>query len=394
MSILRKKSRSVDNLPRTISTDGLKISLKGNIPQQKRGYRKITGDINLKYRGYGHQTFENVAEVYFSGEKIGIMELFPRSLMSPDTVLFSVDNKLQYSAGWTKKLKTVIKDLNLSFNHLCRLDIAVDSPYRDQFNFIQKVITGKLVQVGNTRFSPLYDGTNPDGSAKLIYFTFGSRSSDKFIRAYYKRQELAKSNKYYIEDFWQANGFDLKDGDEVARFEFVLKRKELKRYIDINEKFGELNLSNLDLLEAPEYLAALFNTAKKGFFEFVSKRSLSRTGNITRCARKLIVDVSDITTYLLFKLKSKATTAIYSAKISAKFLFMLCCKTCDNRYMAEIEEILYNFNLRRWFEANRERFYKEFDLVYRSDNFEYLTNYTSNPKFVQAKIWKLHNFTL
>lgn len=392
--MIRKKSDKDIPPPQTICTDGAKFSLKGNIPRQIRGFRKITGEINLKYRGYGHQTFENVAEVFYNGEKMGAMEIHPRSLMSPDTVLFNVDNRLQYSEGWTKKIQTVWKDLNLSFNHIGKLDIAVDQPDNNQFAFVQKLINGQVLSVGKTVYSVEYEGRNEDMSAKARYFRFGSRASDKFMRCYYKRQELAVSNKWYIQEFWERNNFDLEEGREVARFEVSLKRKELKKYQDVFEKYGELNAANLSLLEDPEYLAALYNTSTKGFFEFVSKRSFMRTGNITRCARLLILDLSKISSYLLHKITSKATTAIWAAKVSAKMLFHICCKTNESRYMAEIEEILKNFNLTRWFEANRERLYKEFTLKFASPHFEYVTNYTSDPKFIQGKLWQRHNFTL
>ena len=63
----------------------------------------------------------------------------------------------------------------------------------------------------------------------------------------------------------------------------------------------------------------------EGFFEFVSKRSLSRTGNISRCTRKMILDLSNISVYLLQKIKSKVTSDIYNAKIVAKMLFHISC---------------------------------------------------------------------
>lgn len=392
MSKIRKNSNQVAENPLLIVTDGCKFSLRGNVPNQKRGFRKISKDLTLKYRGYGHQTFQNVAEVIYDGITLGTMELFPRSLMSPDTVLFNVSNRIQYQKGWTKLIQNTWKELNLSFKHVCRLDIAVDQPYKNQFDFIRELATGKLRRVGGATYTVEYAGEK-DGVADVRYFRFGSRSSDKFLRAYYKRQELAKSNKHYIEEFWNRNDFNLEDNQEVARFEMVIKRKEFKKYTDVFEQYGDLTDKTLNLLERPEYLAALFNTAKLGFFEFVSNRSWLRTGNVTRCARKAILNLSKISCYLLKKITTKVTSDIYKAKIAAKMLFHICCKTNDPRYMAEIDEILFNFNLRRWFEANRVKFYKEFEYKYNSPNFEYLTNYTSRPEFIQGKIWKLHNFT-
>jgi len=391
--MIRKKTQRNTVSPLTICTDGAKFSLTGFIPKQKRGFRKLSKNVSLKYRGYGHQTFENVCEVMYQGTTIGTMEVHPRSLMSPDTVIFSVANRIQYQQGWTGLVKEAWKEMKLNFKHTCRLDIATDQPHTDQFGFIKDLINGKLIHTGNSTFSVEYE-KGDNGVPNARYFRFGSRSSDKFIRAYYKRQELAVSNKQYISEFWKRNNFELAEDQEVARFEIVIKRKELKKYKDVFEKYGELKASNLQLLEDPEYLTALFNTANKGFFEFVSHRSLARTGNITRCARKLIVDLSHISVYLLQKVSNKVTSDIYKAKMVAKQLFHFCCKTNESRYMTIIDEVLYNFNLRRWFEANREKFYKEFEYKYKSPNFEFLKNYTSDPKFTQGKLWKLHEFTL
>lgn len=395
MANLSKKKQSGSDLPPLIVTDGCKFSLRGLIPNQRKGFRKISNDLNLRYRGYGHQTFENVVEVIYQGNIIGSMEVFPRSLMSPDTVLFSVANRIQYQEGWTKLVQSAWKELNLSFKHTCRIDIATDQPDNDQFGFIKELITGKWRKVGAASFTVEYGGDyNNAGEPNARYFRFGQRSGDKFLRAYYKRQELAHSNKWYIQEWWKKNGIDVDNEQEVARFEMSIKRRELKKYTDVFKQYGDLNAESLHLLERPDYLAALFNTAKSGFFEFVSNRSYMRTGNITRCARKIVLDLSGISCYLLKKVTSKVTNDIYRAKIAAKMLFHICCKTNEPRYMAEIDEILFNFNLRRWFEANRVKFYKEFEYRYNSPNFEFLKKYTSNPEFVQAKIWKRHEFTL
>lgn len=392
-TMIQQKSNVALSESMLICTDGAKFSLRGMIPRQKRGFRKISKDLTIKYRGYGHQTFEDVCEVIYKNNIIGTMEIHPRSLMSPDTVLFSVANRIQYQKGWTELIKEAWSDLELTFTHICRLDIAVDQPYIKQFSFIKDLINGKLIHTGNATFTVEYE-KGKDGKPDARYFRFGSRSSDKFLRAYYKRQELAVSNKNYIFEYWERNGWKLGEGQEVARFEIVLKRKELKRYNDIFEKYGELNANSLHLLEDPEYLASLYNTGNKGFFEFVSNRSLARTGNVTRCKRKVILDLSNISTYLLEKIISKVTSDIYKAKVVCKQMFHFACKTLEPRYMMLVDEVLFNFNLRRWFEANREKFYKEYEYKYKSANFQYLKNYTSNPEFVQEKIWKLHEFTL
>lgn len=392
--MLQKNQRISSASDQLICTDGAKFSLRGHLDRQKSGFRKISSEINLKYRGYGNPMFETVAEIYYNSIKIGELEAHPRSLLAEDTILLSVDNKIQYQKGWTAYIKSVCDQMNFSFMHINRLDIAIDQPDENQFNFIQKLIAGSIKQVGSTSYNCRYEGTDETtGAAKLTYFTFGSRSSDKYMRAYYKRQELAVSNKNYIAEFWAHNNLRVGEDQEVCRFEMVLKRDELKKYIE-SDLSAPITFDNLHLLESPEFLATLFNTAKNGFFEFVSRASFNRTGNVTRCKRLKILDLSNICTRLLDKVKSKATSMIYNAKMSIKLLYMLHCKTGEDLHYLHVNEIIKNFNLGRWFEANVERFYREFSVKMRGDNFEYLKNFTSTPEFEQAKIWQLHNFTL
>lgn len=378
-----KKNSSESQEPRTICTDWAQFSLKGFIPEQKSGFRKVNKDINLKYRGYGHHQWQNVVEVIYKGERLGQMDTHPTTLNSPDSLIFYADNRLQYSAGWTAKIKDFWQQMNLNLAHVGRIDIAVDTPYTNQFDFIQKVTAGKLKLVGGTAFTVEY--TN---DAKPRYFRFGSRSSDKFMRAYYKRQEIQHSNKQYLEEFWSANNFQLGDQDEVARFEIILKRKELMQYHDINNEFGDLTTDTLHLLEDNKYLAALFNTGKEKFFEFVSMASFARTGNVTRCKRVKILDLSNITSYLLQKVKAKISNQIWSAKITCKQLYQLFLKTNDVRYFAQVEDIMQNFCLVRWFTGNVERFYKDFQHKMASNNFEFLTNYQTTENFGQLQIIK------
>ena len=385
MAKIRQKAQGS---AQAICTDGAKFSLKGFINQQAHGWRKVSNNIQLKYRHYGNPTFNTVAEVYLDSERVGEIEAHPRSLLDPDTVLFSVDNRIQYSKGWTNKIQKIWHDMQLDLMHVNRLDIAVDQVDQDQFAFIRRLVSGSVRSVGGTRFQPLYKGRDEKGRAKMVHFTFGSRKSGKYLRAYYKRQELEVSNKKYIEDYWQANGFNLDKKQEVARFEIVLKREELKRYEDL-----QIRASSLHLLEDPEYLATLFNTAKTGFFEFVRSSALKKDKNVSRAKRLKILDLSNITTRLLSKVRRKASSFVYQAKMAAKMQYMLYCKTGDDMHYKQVQEILKNFTLTRWFEAMVDRFYKEYQAKMAGSGFDYLKAYTSDPEHVQLRVWETHNFT-
>jgi len=393
MTKIQNKKHLDPTKPRTICADGLKISLRGHIPTQKLKFRTIKTNLTLNYRKYGTPNFESSIKIFYHGEEIGTMDAHPKSsILPPDLVILSIQNRMFYQEGWTKKLKKVLKLLQLDFAHINQIDIATDTPDQDgkSFDFIYKLVSGSLRQIGNTNFKPTFSGHNEDGKARIRNLDFGSRSSNKFMRCYYKKQELQISNKWYIKEFWKRNGFELQENQEVARFEMVIKRAEFKRYKDVFEKYGELTLSNIHLLESTEYLATLFNTAQKKFFEFVSRYEYNKhQGDASRCKKKRPVDLRKITTYLLEKITSKATTMIWSAKITAKTLYMLYCQTGEDLIWRQINDILQNYGLARWFENGVDRFYKEYEVKYKSVGFEYLKSYTITPEFIQTKIFDL-----
>ena len=185
-----------------ICTDGLKISTKGHITEQTHGWRKVSNKLQLKYRHYGNPRFNTVAEIHLNGEHLGEIEAHPRATTTPpDTVMLSVANQVQYTQGWTDKIKEACKVLQLDFQHLNRIDIAVDQKHNKQFNFVRRLQNGSIRPLRQTSFKTFYKGYDNKGRAKLQHLIFGSRKSGKFMRAYYKRQELAASNKMYIEDY-------------------------------------------------------------------------------------------------------------------------------------------------------------------------------------------------
>lgn len=394
MTKIQYKKHLISKKHQTICVDALKINLKGHIPLQSAKFRHLGGGLNLHYQEFGgNKNFHSNIKVYFKGREVGRIDAHPKSnIIAPDTVLFEVKNNMFYRAGWTNQLKTVFDIMQLQFSHVNQIDIAVDVLDNDNtaFNFIHKLTRGTFRNLGRTVWTPTFEGHTPDGKPKIRNLNFGSRASDKFMRCYYKKQEIKVSNKFYIEEFWHKNGFKLENGGEVARFELVIKRKELQIYKDVANKYGELEYNTLENLENIEYLATLFNTGQNKYFEFVTSKDYNyHKGDASRCKKRTVVDLRNITSYLLVKIRSKATTMIWSAKVTAKTLYMLYCHTQEELIWRQIDDILQNYHLMGWFENSVERFYKEFEIKYKSKDFEYLNSYTTTPTFTQSKIYNI-----
>jgi hypothetical protein len=367
--ILNQNSKS--NSPKTITTDWAQFSLTGEIPQQQKGIRQLGDGWTIRYYGYGHGIWETMADVFKDGLKVGKIDCHPKQLQSRDRIIFYTSNLLQYQKGWTLIVKEFINKMNLKFNHVGRVDIAIDRPASDGFKFIEKVGSRKWRPTGGADF----DFKMRNG--QYIYARYGSRKSGRCLKFYYKRQEILNvSNKHYIEEFWAANFFNLDDSEEVERFELTLKREELKKYVDlIEDGGGQITLANLHALEDPEFLSTLYQTATDSYLEFVSEKELSKKGNVSRCRRHKIIDFSGFIANLLLRVRSKTTTDIYAFKMSIKKTYQCYLKTGSEIYLAIAKEMTKNCNLDRWFIGNESKWYKDFCLKYRSKDFEYLTNY-------------------
>lgn len=362
--------------PKTITTDWVQISLTGHIPQQKKGVRRLENGWVLRYYGRGHGFWRSMVDVYKNGQKIAKIDCHPSSVMPPDRVILFVNNRLQYEKGWTLKIKEFINIMNLKFNHIGRLDIAIDMPSKNGFAFIEKVGARKWRPTGGAYFDMKMQ------HGRFLWARYGTPKSGKSLKFYYKRQEILNvSNKHYIEEFWKANFFNLQDQEEVERYELTLKRDELKSYVAMTDQDGviiedgQINMANLSRLEDPDFLSTLYRTATDGYLEFVSTKQLEKTGNVSRCKRFQIMDFRGFAANLLYKVKSKATNTLYAFKMSIKQLYQCHLKTGSEIYLHLAKEMTKNCNLDRWFIGNESKWYKDFLLKYKSSEFEYLTNY-------------------
>jgi hypothetical protein len=395
MANIRINTHKTTTKTQVICVDSCKISLKGKVPQQKKGWRRLNFNVNLNYTHRSSRVFSKICEIYYKGERIGALECHPKALLDPESCILSIDNRLLYSKNWTKKVKSLFSECNWNFSHLNMLDVACDSN-QDPQNFIKKYQLGKIKTVGKSMLMVKYKNGQAGQSKnapEVPYFRWGERSGDKFMRVYNKKDEISKSNKGYIREFWERNKLNI---ENVFRWEISCKHRYLKE-LDV---FQDFTINDLSALEDSTFLRDFYKTRILEHYKYVSATQLNKRGkNVSRCTQKPLIRIKQETTYLISKIKSRVTSDIYKAKMSIKMMYQIFMTTnYEQKYRYLIEEYINNFGLRRWFNANEERFRKDFD--YKKDQngthnfFPFLLNYASNPKFTQQHLFKIWNTSI
>jgi hypothetical protein len=158
-------------------------------------------------------------------------------------------NETLYSGEWLQ-IYNMHLAIGCTYRGISRLDLACDGLAGDGGDW------PKVVQEANSGMAKYYghcDWLARSARGKVIGAEFGSRASNKFIRAYAKKKEMhAKGVKDHIVRAWcQAFGWNVyKDPNaDVNRFEVQLKGKEIRRYFP-----SEGN---------PDWLAGLYHVGQR-----------------------------------------------------------------------------------------------------------------------------------
>ncbi len=256
------------------------------------------GPWTFKSLGRASKLFDRMTRVDYNGEYFLTILDRPRlAYMKEDYVKIDVQNHFLYYTNYVPLLLQFLQDAGLKFNNLTRMDIALDavytkgcvwSPKTEKYsswhhggvlNFLETKYQSKRSDwVINGRGDYTFRGKKADKSIGTAYI--GSRSSDAYIRIYNKREELERSNKSYINDYYQENGFS--SGDDLERIEFVFKGKHVAKF---REEF------TLECLLDDEYLSAL---CREHFERVCTVSRLNEDSNVSRRKRYSLIDWSNV----------------------------------------------------------------------------------------------------
>jgi hypothetical protein len=333
-AIERMTSKETFVVEHTINPDWFEAMASGAFIEgdnAKEKYEFDNGNIILSRDGEGSKVFKHRYHVYVKEKLFAKIHCHPRmdKILKPDYIQFQVMNNVLYEVGWLDEIKNVFNKLSWKMLNLTRFDIALDGvqvmDLIDQYN--QK----KIRRMGRAKLT-----THEVGENIIEGFDVGrTKGWCKMVTGYNKTKELEKSNKHYIKDFWKKTGLQF-EGREVQRLEMKIKNEEIKKIVDFDWK----ELDNF------EYLATIFRTSLKNFFEFIEKGTDT---NKSRLKKIEFINWDFLGAELLPRYSTKETNEVYRMKQGAKTCYWSYLAS-GRKYYADIaQELAINVNCLDWF---------------------------------------------
>lgn len=316
--------------------------------------------------------FRCIWDVIYKGEHVAELQTCPnKDNMEENHAILKFQNELFY----TYSLKKIYNDLKFciswSFIKVNQIDIAVDREERRGIDtFMKKYVQGKIDFVGNQEVTATFKN-----STTLKYFRVGSRKSDKFMRIYWKRQELEVSNKRYISEWWEKNGIDSEK--EVLRTELSLKGSLMNKIImpDIDDDSGETftpfeNEHIISIIQDPRILKDIFISETKKFCKYVKTSELKKKKRTNICKQYNVFDFNIKESIWKFsRIKQNYSKIIHKVKIVSKFLQELAIETECNIYEIFSDEVAKFGGLREWKNDKVERWEHELKKKLENPNY-------------------------
>ncbi len=250
--------------------------------------------------------YGNLSKIYYKNQLIATTESEPHSQIIPaNNVRVKIENRILYLRNTKNIVQNMLNALDLKFNQISRLDVAMDFQKFDNGlnpeNLIRRFVKNEYVKVGRGKFAII-------GSQKVVqhrfeYMRWGSKSTGKQMYLYNKTNEFKETkDKRYIRELWEMEGLT---GKDVWRLELSITGNQQKA---TDTSTGEFKNINLFKIFSPDFLEELFMSGVNTLFSF---RVNNQGKNISRmkelklfkddefCTRKLVkvVDAPNATRY-------------------------------------------------------------------------------------------------
>ena len=304
-------------------------------------YEFENGKIIFAKKGNGTKLYKYSYEIFYNTKLFGKCHCSPRSpeILKADSIQLKIENNVLYELGYLDDVKHLFKTCSWKVLNTSRVDIALDGV--KVLHLMDKFLRDEIQKLGKAKVNTYFTGKR-----ELTGFDVGSRSSNKWITAYDKTLELEKSNKHYIKDFWAATGLDFKE-QNIERLELKLRNEEMKKIIN----FDWTQLDNF------EYLASVFRSTMKNFFEFIE---ITKDTNVSRAKRIEFIEWDFLGAILLPRLSTQETNEVYRMKQAAKTMFWNYL-ACGREYYSQIaQELAINVNCLDWYANKCEDWKHEF----------------------------------
>lgn len=342
-----------------INLDWLSISIKtkGVIePIEAGNYVEFGHNVKLLATHRRTSNFKQIFDVLIDGMLVAELQAIPnKSMLQPNHCILKFNNELLYMSSLLDVYNTLKNQIQFFFHKFNQIDIALDTPASAaNTNFMYLYAAGKINFLGKQEVTVQFGN-----SQNIKYFRIGSRKSSKFIRCYYKRQELEVSNKKYIADYWKQNGIN--EEEEVFRTELSLKGSLMNKLEEINQETGEIKLalmceSTLEKIQDSQYLLDLFKAEAEKLTTYYKTHHRIKFDKIERTNRIKHYNFLQInlkqSIYLFERLKDNCSKVVHKIKMTAKFMHQLFLETGENLYKHLSDEIV-NFEDMAVWKSNR-----------------------------------------
>lgn len=237
-----------------ISIDWFQISVFIDINQWKNIEKLLF--YNIKKENYSTKIFRNVYTISDGrqNKNIATITTNPNSpIIKNNLAILKFDNWLLYQNYCKEYILQFLKDFNLVFNSISRIDICNDFNYfnyrkTDPSKFIKNFLNNKIVKIRRSKGQVYFEqGDKLD----FQYIKFGSGTSRICSYIYNKTKELDQvKEKPYIREFWKKNklsGTIWRCEFRIQNFDFILIDSETGEIINYNGNLSGLN--SIDILD-------------------------------------------------------------------------------------------------------------------------------------------------
>lgn len=302
------------------------------------GVINVVKGYEVKRLEYSTRIFKHIDEIYFNKKKICTATHTPfSSVLEQDMIIIKFENYLLYEKDLFLVVDNFLKDFNLTYKSISRLDIAADFntfyKKRNVQNFLNDFLKNNVRKIGKAN----YKLQGCQKSTHVVdYLRFGGNASEVSAYIYNKTKELNEVKmKSYIVDMWRCSGLDVDTG--VWRLEFSIKSAAIKM---LDKQSGDLQDISLENIKDKCFREKMFLALYEKYFCF---RTNTGKTNVTR-EKKIVLfenNFADIERYFVRGL-GDATRA---DKIFIKKMEASNCELRDlKKYYKEQEnDILFDF---------------------------------------------------
>lgn len=373
-----------------INLDWLAISIKTKsvIEAVEAGnYINYGENVQLLATHRRTSNFKQIFDVLINGMLVAELQAIPnKTMLQPNHAILKFNNELLYMSNLLNVYNTLKNEIKFFFHKFNQIDIALDTPQSQaDTKFMYLYAGGKIDFLGKQEVTVQFGN-----STNIKYFRIGSRKSSKFIRCYYKRQELEVSNKKYISDYWKKNGIN--EDEEVFRTELCLKGSIMNKLEEINQETGEVKLSlmcesTLAKIQDSNYLLDLFKAESEKLTTYYKTKDRVKADKLERTNRVKHYNFIKInlkqSIYLFERLKDNCSKVVHKIKMTSKFMHQLFLETGENLYKHLSDEIVNFEDMATW-KANRVgRWEQEYSARSNPKIKQYLSTIRENLRYKQ-----------